>query len=243
MVAVRSAAMTFNRIADAAYDARNPRTAVRAIPAGTITRGQAAIFLFAAGAAFLAGCAGFLWLYDNPWPLILAPPVLAYLCLYSYTKRFTRWSHFILGNAIALSPVAAWVAIHPGSVGWPAVVLMGAVTLWIGGFDIIYACQDISSDRAEGLYSLPADLGPAEALWIARVAHLGTIILLALLIWLSDLGWLYGCGVVMVAVLLAIENSLVRADDFSRVNLAFFTVNGIISLVLGGLTIADVLVP
>ncbi len=242
MVGARSAAMTFNRIVDAAYDARNPRTALRAIPAGTITRGQAAVFLLAATAVFLAGCAGFLWAYANPWPLILALPVLGYLCLYSYSKRFTRWSHFLLGSAIALSPVAAWVAVHPASLGWPAVVLMAAVMLWIGGFDIIYACQDVSSDRADGLHSLPARLGPGPALWIARGSHLGTIVLLALLIPLADLGWLYGCGVIIVAALLAVENSLVRPDDFSRINLAFFTVNGVISLVLGGLTIADVLV-
>jgi 4-hydroxybenzoate polyprenyltransferase len=241
MVAARSTAMTFNRIVDAAYDALNPRTLGRAIPAGTISKKQAAGFLVGAAAIFVAGCAGFWYGYGNPWPLILSLPVLGYLCLYSYTKRFTRWSHFVLGNAIALSPLAAWVAIHPASVGWPAVVLMAAVTLWIGGFDIIYACQDTACDRAAGLHSLPARWGPGSALWIARAAHAGTVILLAALIPLAGMGWLYDCGVVIVGLLLVIENRMVRADDLSKVNVAFFTINGLISLMLGGLTIADVL--
>ncbi|HSW45846.1 MAG TPA: UbiA-like polyprenyltransferase [Phycisphaerae bacterium] len=242
MVAARSAAMTFNRITDAACDARNPRTAVRAIPAGTITVRQAAAFLLVAVLVFEAACAGFWWRYGNVWPLGLSLPVLSYLGFYSYTKRFTKWSHFVLGSAIALSPVAAWLAIHPASLGWPAVVLMAAVTLWIGGFDIIYACQDVGFDRAEGLHSLPARWGVAGALWAARIAHAGTVLLLAGLVPLAGLGWLYGLGVGIVAILLVIENALVRADDLSRVNVVFFTVNGAISLVLGGLTIADVLV-
>lgn len=241
MVAARSAAMTFNRIADAAIDSRNPRTAGRPIPAGTISRGQAWAFLFGSSSLFVLGCAGFHFLDSNPWPLVLALPVLAYLFLYSYAKRFTRWSHFLLGSAIALSPVAAWLAIHPASLGWPALILMGAVTCWIGGFDIIYACQDIDIDRREGLFSLPSRLGPARALRIARTAHAVTVCLLVLLAPAADLGWIYGAGVVLVALLLAIENALVAPDDFSHVNLAFFTVNGIISVLLGLLTIADCL--
>lgn len=241
MVAARSAAMTFNRIADAAIDARNPRTASRPIPAGTITRGQAIAFLVASSLLFVLGCGGFYWLDGNPWPLLLALPVLGYLFIYSYAKRFTRWSHFLLGSAIALSPVAAWLAIHPASVGVPALLLMGAVTFWIGGFDIIYACQDIEVDRSEGLFSLPSRVGPATALWIARSAHVLTVLLLAALMPAAGLGGLYAAGVVIVALLLAIENALVHPDDFSRVNLAFFTVNGIISILLGLLTIADCL--
>ena len=241
MVAARSVAMTFNRIVDAGYDARNPRTASRAIPAGMIAPRQAWVFVAAAAAVFVAGCAGFWWRHGNAWPLLLSGPVLVYLGLYSYSKRFTRWSHFVLGSAIALSPVAAWVAIHPASVGWPAVVLMGAVTLWIGGFDIIYACQDEAFDRAAGLQSLPARLGVGRSLWIARAAHAGTVLLLVFLGPLAGLSWLYGLGVGILALLLLVENVLVRADDLSRVNLAFLTVNGAISLVLGGLTIADVL--
>ena len=241
MVTARSVAMTFNRLVDAGLDARNPRTADRAISAGRISRGWALLFLAAAAAGFVASCAGFWWSDGNVIPLLLALPVLAYLCLYSYTKRFTRWSHFVLGSAIAFSPVAAWVAIDPASIGWPAVVLMGAVTLWIAGFDIIYACQDIDFDRREGLSSLPAGLGVGRALRLARLAHVGTVILLVLLMPLANLGWLYGLGVGAVALLLLVENALVRADDLSRVNVAFFTVNGIISVLLGVLTIADCL--
>ncbi|HOW69644.1 MAG TPA: UbiA-like polyprenyltransferase [Phycisphaerae bacterium] len=241
MVAARSVAMTFNRIVDAELDARNPRTQGRAIPAGVFSKRQAAGFGFAAVAVFELSCAGFLWLDGNSWPLACSLPVLGYLCFYSYTKRFTRLSHFVLGSAIALSPVGAWVAIHPGSVGWPALVLMATVTFWIGGFDIIYACQDVAADRAEGLYSLPSRLGVVPALWIVRAAHLATVGLLVLLGDLSGLGWLYFAGVGMVAVLLAVENALVRPGDLSRVNLAFFTVNGVVSVLLGLLTVADVL--
>lgn len=241
MVAARSVAMTFNRIADAAFDARNPRTAVRAIPAGLITRWQAFAFLTVASGVFVLGCGGFYWFAGNCWPLMLCLPVLGYLCLYSYSKRFTQWSHFVLGSAIALSPVAAWLAIHPDSVGLPALLLMAVVTLWIGGFDIIYACQDIAVDRSEGLFSLPARVGPAVALWIARAAHLLTVVLLALLIPIADLSWVYATGVILVAGLLTFEHALVRADDLSRVNVAFFTVNGAVSVLLGVLTIVDCL--
>jgi 4-hydroxybenzoate polyprenyltransferase len=240
MVSARSAAMTFNRIVDARLDARNPRTAGRAIPAGTISPRQAFTFLVAAAAVFVAGCAGFWWLQDNWVPLALALPVLGYLCFYSYTKRFTRWSHFVLGSAIALSPVAAWVAIHPASFGLPVLVLMGAVTLWIAGFDIIYSCQDVAVDRAERLHSLPSRIGSSAALWIARAAHAGTVVLLAALIPLAGLGGFYAAGVVLVALLLLIENALVGADDLSFVNVAFFTVNGLISVLLAVLTIVDI---
>lgn len=242
MVAARSAAMTFNRIADAVIDARNPRTAGRAIPAGLISRWQAVLFLVVTSGAFVLACAGFYWVQRNPWPLILCLPVLGYLCLYSYSKRFTRWSHFVLGSAIALSPPAAWLAIHPATLGWPAVLLMGAVTLWIGGFDIIYACQDVTVDRREGLFSLPSRLGPAAALWVARLAHVGTVVLLVSLIPMAGLGWVYAVGVFLVASLLVVEHALVRADDLSRVNMAFFTVNGAVSLLLGLLAIVDCLI-
>jgi len=241
MVTARSFAMTFNRIVDARIDARNPRTANRAIPVGTISIKQAGGFLITTAVLFILCCAGFWWLENNHWPLLLSLPVLAYLGFYSYTKRFTRWSHFVLGSAIALSPVAAWMAIHPASLGWPAFVLMGAVTLWIGGFDIIYACQDIEVDKVQGLFSLPARLGISQALWIARIAHAATVILLVSLIPLANLGWLYAIGVGLIAVLLIVENALVRPNDFSKVNIAFFTVNGLISIVLGILAITDCL--
>ena len=242
MVAGRSVAMTYNRIVDARIDARNPRTANRALPSGRLTRRAAYAFLFAASAVFAAGCFTFHGVFGNPWPMLLGGPVLVYLCGYSFSKRFTGWSHFYLGSAIALSPVAAWIAIHPESLGWPAAMLSAAVALWIAGFDIIYACQDIDVDRREGLYSLPARLGPRVALLIARACHVSVVLLLIGLALVASLGWLYLTGVVIVAALLAIENGLVKPDDFSRVNLAFFTINGIVSVVLGVLTLLDVLI-
>ena len=241
MVAARSTAMTFNRIVDAALDARNPRTASRPLPTGRLTFTAAWAFLILAVATFGIGCFGFYRFYDNHWPILLSGPVLLYLYAYSYTKRFTRWSHLWLGSAIALSPVAAWVAIDPASVGWSAVILMGAAALWIAGFDVIYACQDIEVDRREGLHSLPARIGPGKALLLARLFHAITVTLLVALAATAGLGWIYLIGVVVVAVLLAVENSLVKPDDFSRVNLAFFTVNGIVSVVLCVLTLTDIL--
>jgi 4-hydroxybenzoate polyprenyltransferase len=240
MVAARSFAMTFNRIVDRHLDADNPRTANRPLISGRIDLGSAWVFLLIAAVAFILGCSGFL-LYDNRWPIILCAPVLVYLAGYSYSKRFTVLSHFWLGSAIASSPVAAWLAVHPASLGWPAVVLMLAVTTWIGGFDVIYACHDAGFDRRHGLFSLPARMGIGGALWIARGCHAITILALVGLAPLADLGMLYGVGVALVAVLLVIENALVRADDLSRVNLAFFTINGVVSVLMGALGIADVI--
>ncbi len=241
MVAARSVAMTFNRIADARIDAANPRTAGRPLPAGRLTVVQAWAFLGVFFATYAVGCFGFYLLFGNPWPMWLGGPVLIFLCGYSFAKRFTRYAHFWLGAAIGLSPMAAWIAIHPASVGWPAVMLSAAVMLWIAGFDIIYACQDITVDRRDGLHSIPARLGPAWALRITRVAHAGVVALLVALGITAQLGWLYYAGVAAVAVLLAVENALVRPTDFSRVNLAFFTVNGVVSLLMGACAIADVL--
>ncbi|MBN1514563.1 MAG: UbiA family prenyltransferase [Phycisphaerae bacterium] len=241
MVAARSVAMTFNRIVDARIDASNPRTADRELPTGRISRAAAWAFLAAAAAVFVIACILFLPWFGNPWPMCLGGPVLVCLCGYSFTKRFTQWSHFALGAAIALAPPAAWLAIHPTTFGAEALLLFGVVALWIGGFDIIYACQDIEVDRAQGLFSLPARLGPGPALWIARTAHAGVVVLLVLLGWLAGLGWLYLAGVGAAALLLVIENALVHPGDYARVNLAFFTINGIVSVLLGGLAIADIL--
>ncbi len=241
MVSARGVAMTFNRIADLRIDARNPRTRGRPLPAGRLSVGAAWAFLVSCAAAFALGCLLFEVCFENPWPIRLCSPVLIFLCGYSYAKRFTRFSHFYLGMAIAFSPVAAWIAIHPQSLGWLAVVLMAGVTLWIAGFDIIYACQDVECDRAQGLYSLPSRLGIAPALWIARGCHVLTVVLLGVLGVLAGLGWVYLMGVAIVAVLLTVENSLVKPHDLSRVNLAFFTVNGLVSLVLGALAITDIL--
>ena len=241
MVAARSVAMTFNRIIDAALDARNPRTASRALPAGRLTLRAAYVFLFAGSAIFVGGCFAFHRLFDNSWPLFLATPILLYICGYSYSKRFTQWSHFYLGSAIGLSPIAAWIAIDPSSLGWPALLLAAAVTLWVGGFDIIYACQDMEPDRREGLFSLPSRLGPVRALLIARVCHGLVVVLLTMLAVVAGLHWLFATGVVIVALLLLVENSLVNSNDFSRVNLAFFTINGIVSVLMGVFAILDVL--
>ena len=241
MVSARTAAMSFNRLADQTLDARNPRTAGRPLPSGSIARSQAIGLLAGSAVAFVLACAGFWWTQHNWIPVVCSLPVLGYLCFYSYTKRFTKWSHFVLGSGIAISPAAAWLAIHPASIGWPALLLVGTVTLWIGGFDIIYACQDIDFDRQAGLHSLPARLGPAGALWIARLAHAAVVALLAGLAVAAGLGGLYLAGVGIVALLLLIENGIVHPNDYSRVNLAFFTINGCISLLLAGLTIADVL--
>lgn len=242
MVAARSAAMTFNRIADAAIDARNPRTAGRALPAGMISPAAAWLFFVLAAGFFMAGCAGFYAAYENPWPVLLGLPTLAFLCGYSYAKRFTRWSHVVLGVGIAFAPVAAWIAINPATLGAAAWLLLLAVALWIAGFDIIYACQDVEFDRAEGLHSLPARLGVGPALWMARGFHVVTVAALIGAGSLSGLGAPYFAGVACVGVLLAIENALVSPNDLSRVNLAFFTINGCVGLLLGVLGVVDVLI-
>ncbi|MCG8408117.1 MAG: putative 4-hydroxybenzoate polyprenyltransferase [Phycisphaerales bacterium] len=241
MVAARSFAMTFNRIADAAIDARNPRTAGRPIQTGRISVAQASVFLVVSAAAFLAACSGFLVFCQNPWPLYLAGPTLIVLAAYSYAKRITALTHFILGATIAFAPMAAWIAIHPGSLGLSALLLTGIVLLWIAGFDIIYACQDMQVDRREGLYSIPAKIGVARALVVSRICHAVTV---ALLIWLgieAEFGWLYWGAVIATALLFAAEQSVVRPDDLSKVNLAFFTINGCISLLLGVAAICDLL--
>ena len=241
MVAARSVAMTFNRIADAVIDGRNPRTANRPLPAGRLSMVQAWLFLAVFFVTYAAGCFSFYFLFGNRWPMLLGAPLLLYLCAYSFTKRFTKYSHFWLGSAIGLSPVAAWIAIDPPSLGWSALLLGAAVTLWIAGFDIIYACQDIAADHRSGLLSIPARLGPGRALAITRAAHAVVVILLVLVGITGQLGWLYYAGVGAVAVLLVAENHSVKPDDFSKVNLAFFTINGMVSVLLGACAIADVL--
>ena len=242
MVSARSAAMTFNRIVDARIDARNPRTAARPLPAGRLSLFAALTMFGLSAVTFAIGCLGFHIVFQNTWPILLSGPMLVFLCGYSFTKRFTKWSHYYLGMALALSPLASWLAIHPESVGLPVVLLMITVTCWVAGFDIIYACQDIAVDRREGLYSLPSRLGPAAALWIARGSHLLAVGGLAALGFVADLGLFYAAGVICAAILLIVENCLVRPGNYSKVNLAFFTINGVVSLVLGVLAVVDVLV-
>ncbi len=240
MVAARTYAMTFNRLADAGLDARNPRTADRALPSGRLRPGPVWVFLAFAAAAFVSGCLGFAYWYDNSWPIRLATPTLLLLAAYSYAKRVTSLSHFGLGAAIGFAPAAAWIAVDPASLGWPAVLLTGAVLFWIAGFDIIYACQDVGVDRRDGLHALPARHGVATALWISRGCHVLTVAALCGLGLAANLGWLYWAALAGTTLLLAAEQAVVRANDLTRVNLAFFTLNGFISLLLGIATIADI---
>jgi 4-hydroxybenzoate polyprenyltransferase len=226
MVGARSAAMAFNRIVDAPFDAANPRTATRAIPMGLLTVKQVGFFTFAS-IALLEYAAYQL----NLLCLALSPIALAALLGYSYTKRFTPLSHFVLGFAIGLSPVGAWIAVT-GQISLVAILLGAAVMLWIGGFDIIYALQDVEFDQKMGLYSLPCKLGKAGALAVSRGMHLLMLGLLAWVGYLGGLHMLYSVGVVIVAVLICYEHRLVSPDDLSRVNLAFFTLNGWISVSL-----------
>jgi 4-hydroxybenzoate polyprenyltransferase len=224
MVAARSAAMTFNRIADRDLDAANPRTRTRALVAGQLSVGFAWAFTFMALVLlFLAA-----WQL-NPLALKLAPAAAAILLLYSYTKRFTVWSHFVLGFCLGMSPMAAWIAVR-GTFEPRMLILVAAVTLWVAGFDILYACQDVEFDRQAGLYSLPTSVGISKALLVARLLH---IFMVALLLWLARvwaLGGLAYAGIAAVGALLAYEHSLVKPQDLSKINAAFFTVNGYISL-------------
>jgi 4-hydroxybenzoate polyprenyltransferase len=224
MVGARSAAMTINRIADLEYDRLNPRTAMRALPTGELSVGFAWAFTLMASALLLLAA----WQL-NPLALKLSPVALAVLFLYSYTKRFTTWAHFVLGFCLGMSPAAAWIAIR-GSLDWRMLILCAAVTLWVGGFDVLYACQDIDFDKTAGLYSIPKKFGVAGALAIARVMHVVMVGLLAWLAWSFHLGWPAWIGIAVVATLLYYEHSLVKPDDLSKINAAFFTVNGYISL-------------
>jgi 4-hydroxybenzoate polyprenyltransferase len=224
MVAARSAAMTINRIADLRYDRENPRTAQRALVTGALSVSFAWIFTLIAVAVFLLAA----WQL-NPLALELAPVAIAVLFFYSFTKRFTNWSHLFLGFALGISPAAAWIAIT-GALDWRMLILCAAVTLWVGGFDVLYACQDIEYDRRAGLYSVPKRFGISNALLIARAMHAGVV---GLLIWLAAsfaLPWPAWVGVAVVAALLAYEHSLVKPNDLSKLDAAFFTMNGYISM-------------
>jgi len=237
MVTARSAAMSFNRIADRRLDAANPRTATRHLPRGTLTTVSVALFTAVSSAGFVAGT--LLFLPRNPWPLAASVPVLLFLFAYSFAKRFTLLAHFWLGAALGLAPLAAWVAVR-AELAWAPVVLGGAVLLWVAGFDIIYACQDFDFDRRMRLRSVPERLGIAGALWAAAICHAGMVAMLALLAIVHPaFGWLYGAGVVAIAALLIYEHSLVRPDDLSRVNQAFFHVNAVVSIGLLAVGTAD----
>jgi 4-hydroxybenzoate polyprenyltransferase len=235
MVAARSAAMAFNRLADAKLDAANPRTAMRALPAGTLSSGFVGGFVVVSVAVFVLGAAML-----NRLTLELAPAALVVVLAYSYMKLVTRWSHVVLGLALGIAPSAAWIAVR-GSLDWRIVVLTGAVLLWVGGFDVLYACQDVEHDRKVGLNSVPQALGVVPAFWIARAMHVGMLLMLCWLVVLFGLGKVAMLGVVVVATLLLYEHSIISPKDLRRMNAAFFTLNGVISVVFFGFVAADVL--
>jgi len=235
MVCARSAAMAFNRLADRRLDALNPRTASRHLPTGSLSVASVVLFTAVSSLGFVAGTLLFL---PNRVPLVASVPVLLFLFAYSFTKRFTVLSHLWLGTALALAPVAAWVAIRPELHGAP-VILGAAVMLWVAGFDVIYACQDVEFDVRMRLGSVPARFGVAGALRLAAVFHLGMVVLLSTVpVVYDEFGWIYLAGVGAIAALLIYEHALVRPDDLTRVNRAFFHVNAVVSvglLVIGTL--------
>ena len=236
MVAARSAAMAFNRWADAAIDAANPRTSTRALPAGHLSPAFVATFVIMSSFVFILAASQL-----NRLTLLLSPVALAVLLLYSYTKRITRWSHLVLGFALGIAPSAAWIAVR-GSLDPRILLLTAAVTFWVGGFDVLYACQDYEFDCQAGLHSLPRYFGVAAALWIARAFHLMMVALLISLLVLFNLGTWAALGVLVVILLLVYEHSLVRSDDLSKLNAAFFTMNGVISVLFFVFVAADLLV-
>jgi 4-hydroxybenzoate polyprenyltransferase len=237
MVAARSAAMAFNRLADAAIDGANPRTSTRALPAGRLTPAFVATFIIISSAIFVIAATQL-----NRLALLLSPVALSVLLLYSYTKRFTRWSHLVLGFALGIAPSAAWIAVR-GSLDPRILLLTAAVTFWVGGFDVLYACQDFDFDRKRGLHSIPRFIGIRNALWVARAFHAVMLLLLVALLMVFGLGKLARAGVVVVAILLVYEHSLVSAGNLSKLNAAFFTMNGVISVVFFGFVAADMLLP
>ncbi len=235
MVSARSAAMGFNRLVDARLDAANPRTAMRALPAGSLKPGFVALFVVIAAAVFLVG-AGML----NRLTLQLAPVALIVVLGYSYMKRITRWSHLVLGLALGIAPSAAWIAVR-GSLDPRIAVLSAVVLLWVGGFDVLYACQDFEHDRQVGLNSVPQAFGLEAAFWIARAMHLGMLCLLFWLVHLFGLGRIADAGIAIVGGLLLYEHSIISPSDLRRMDAAFFTLNGVISVVFFGFFAADVL--
>ncbi len=236
MVFARSAAMAFNRLADARIDAKNPRTAGRHIPAGMLAHSTVWVFTIGCSAGFVASTLLFL---PNRWPVILAVPVLAFLLGYSFAKRLTIWSHYWLSAALMLSPIATWIAIA-GVVTSTPVWLAAVIFFWVGGFDILYACQDADFDRDSNLRSIPARFGIAGALRIAQVSHVLTVGCLFGLWHFAELGAIFLTGVIFVSALLAYEHRLVRPDNLTRMNIAFFQVNAVISIGLFLVGLVDV---
>ncbi|MGZ8842471.1 MAG: UbiA-like polyprenyltransferase [Pyrinomonadaceae bacterium] len=227
MVGARSTAMAFNRIADKDFDARNPRTKMRAIPAGALPVGFVWGFTIVSASIFFVAAAML-----NRWTLFLSPVALFSLLLYSYTKRWTLLSHLVLGWCLAIAPTGAWIAVR-GAIDSPTPLLLSLlVMLWTAGFDVLYACQDFEFDRREGLYSIPARFGIGRSLWISRALHLGAFAALVALYFLTNLGVLAIIGVIATGALLIYQHTLVRANDLSRLNAAFFTTNAFVSVIL-----------
>jgi 4-hydroxybenzoate polyprenyltransferase len=226
MVGGRSAAMTFNRIVDFQYDKLNPRTSGRALPRGTLSMQFAVAFTIAMSALFVFSAWQLNWLC-----FYLSFPTLAILLLYSYTKRFTSLSHLVLGFAVGCAPLAAWLAIR-GEFAWPPILLSAAVMFWVAGFDLIYALQDVDFDRKTKLFSLPSKFGIASALRVSMLFHALTVLLLTGTATLANLGWIAYVGIAIVAGILYWEHRLVTPHDLSRVNVAFFNLNGYISILL-----------
>jgi len=224
LVAARSAAMAFNRLVDASIDAANPRTRIRALPAGRLSKGFVTWFVVVTSAILI-----FAAYRLNPLAFYLSPVALAIIFLYSFSKRFTRWSHLVLGLAMGTAPIAAWIAVR-GSLDPRILILTAAVVFWGAGFDILYSCQDFDFDCSTDVYSVPKAFGIRTSLNIARLFHLMTVLLLAWMVVAFGLGKIAVAGVVFVALLLIYEHSLVKHDDLSRVNAAFFTMNGLISM-------------
>jgi len=235
MVFARSAAMAFNRLVDRQLDAANPRTSNRHLPAGILSVRSVTLFTVATSLAFVAAT---LLFWPNPWPLILAVPVLLFLLGYSYAKRFTSLCHYWLAAALMLSPIATWIAIT-GRVDLPPLMLAAVVFFWVGGFDILYACQDVEFDQRRGLFSIPARVGVRRALQIAAASHALAAVALFGLWYLAGMGVVFLVGVIGVTLLLVVEHLLVRPNDLTRVNVAFFQVNAVISLGLLALGAAD----
>ena len=236
MVGARSCAMAFNRLVDAKIDGTNPRTAMRAIPAGLITTGSVWTFIVVS-----AGLLVFSAYKLNPLAFALSPLALGITMGYSYAKRFTSLSHFWLGLSLSIAPIGAWIAVE-GGFAWTPMLLGLSVLLWTAGFDIIYACQDFEFDRRTRLHSIPARFGIRRALWLSAVLHLITVSILVGLAVLPSLGALYLIGVGVVTLILVYEHAIVTPNNLSRVNLAFFTLNGMVSLVLSVLSVADLLI-
>jgi 4-hydroxybenzoate polyprenyltransferase len=243
MFLARTVAMTVNRFADAGLDSSNPRTAGRALPSGQLDKRFVLVTTVICAVAFIWASGGFWILHANPWPMILSPLVLAYLVGYSYTKRFTWLCHIYLGTALAMSPIAAVIAIEPGylSLAEPW-LLAGMVACWVGGFDVIYALQDVDHDRSQGLYSMPSSLGVNRALWISRLLHLATLGCLLQLGYISpQLGSVFLTASILTVGLIVLEHVLVWRSNTNHINIAFLTVNGVISLLLGAAGIVEVL--